>query len=69
MAKYQTSAKDRIPMGQKIAFGSGAFSQQFIAAVRSGYSVFFINGIWYGPFPCRIVRWYCQGFMMPLPTR
>jgi len=50
MAKYQTSSKDRIPLGQKLAFGSGHLVNNLLPGSLGVFSFFLLTAFGMDPF-------------------
>lgn len=50
MAKYQTSAKDRIPVGQKLAFGAGHLVNNLLPGSLGVFSFFLLTAFGMDPF-------------------
>ncbi|MGB2426705.1 MAG: MFS transporter [Alteromonas sp.] len=49
MSHYQTAEKDRVPLGQKSAYGAGTFVLNFLPSALSVFSFFLITGFGVDP--------------------
>ncbi|MFT5220890.1 MAG: GPH family glycoside/pentoside/hexuronide:cation symporter [Planctomycetota bacterium] len=66
-SNYQTTPKDRVPLGQKIAFGIGMLGNQMFPAALSIFIVVLVKGLGMSPLLWGLLFFYC-GWSMPFPT-